>query len=202
MLSRFNHFMAPTLPHLLALLLRPTSDFPSEKTSLIVIDSISTIFNLAFPRAIEDASNKIESRVVPQQHFKRRNETVQWASNRRWAVMSDFLAKLRALATIKNIAILIVNQTVARIRPDKGAVLLPGLSSNAWENGIPNRVLLYRDWISGRHNSSYFPSRSLTAKESRHVRFAAVCKVAGASLSHHHRVELPKAVPLLIGQVK
>lgn len=49
-LRNLTHIIAPTLPHLLALLGQMDSTFPAVGTSLIVIDSLSTLINGAFPK--------------------------------------------------------------------------------------------------------------------------------------------------------
>ena len=82
----------------------------------------------------------------PPRSVKSRNDAIHWASGRRWAVISDLVAGLAKLAALRNLAVLVINQTVARVRPDTGAILLPAISSNTWDNGIQNRILLYRDW--------------------------------------------------------
>ena len=54
-LERLSYYSTPTLPHLLALLHHPQPGFPPTGTSLLVIESISTVFSIAFPKGTEDA---------------------------------------------------------------------------------------------------------------------------------------------------
>lgn len=46
----FVHYTCPTLPHLIALLCRPSVGCIPQNTSLVVVDSLSTLVNHAFPR--------------------------------------------------------------------------------------------------------------------------------------------------------
>ena len=166
--ENLHHFTTPTLPHLLALLTHHSSNFPPPKTLLIVIDSVATLFALAFPRSTEVASS--------QQVPAKQNDTKQWASSRRWAVMGDFISKVGRLAATQNIAILMTSQTNTRIRSETGATLHPAISGTAWDGGIRNRIVLFRDWMLKPSNNSssqgdYIPG----------VRFAGVMKAKGVS---------------------
>ncbi|KAM0795108.1 P-loop containing nucleoside triphosphate hydrolase protein [Usnea florida] len=138
-LERFHHFITPSLPYLLALLTHQTSDFPPEETTLIVVDSISTLFALAFPRTAENASS--------QQTPVKQGEAAQWASGRRWAVMGDLISKISRLAATKNIAVLLTSQMTTRIRSETGAVLQPAISGTAWDTGVSARIVIFRDWM-------------------------------------------------------
>ncbi len=168
LLENFHHYHTPTLPHLLALLTHPSPSFPPPKTSLIVIDAISTLIALAFPKALEafDASKNPGAK---------KNDAVQWAASRRWAFMGDFINKIGKLATTKNIAILLVSQTTTKIRAETGAVLHPAVASTAWDAGISTRIVLFRDWAFGPAEKSnkgeFIPG----------VRFAGVVKASGIS---------------------
>lgn len=53
LLSNLTHFSTPTLAHLLALLCHPTPNNPPHNTSLIIIDSFSTLISNAFPRSVD-----------------------------------------------------------------------------------------------------------------------------------------------------
>lgn len=138
-LKKFHHFAAPSLPYLLALLIHQSSDFPPIETSLIVIESISTLFSIAFPKTGEDTTS--------QQLSAKKNDAAQWASSRRWAVMGDFISKIGRLAATRNIAILLTSQMTAKIRPETGAVMHPAISGTAWDTGISTRIVVFRDWI-------------------------------------------------------
>lgn len=49
--DNFAHYSCPTLPHLVALLCRPAAATVPANTALVVIDSLSSLVNHAFPKA-------------------------------------------------------------------------------------------------------------------------------------------------------
>jgi len=57
-LENLLHFRTPTLPHLIALLSHPVASFPPLETSLIVIDSFSSLVASNYPRHIDLAAIK------------------------------------------------------------------------------------------------------------------------------------------------
>ena len=138
-LERFHHFTTPSLPYLLALLTHQTSSFPPEETTLIVVDSISTLFALAFPKTTENASS--------QQTSVKQSDAAHWASGRRWAVMGDLISKISRLAATKNLAVLLTSQMTTRIKSETGAVLNPAISGTAWDTGVSARIVIFRDWM-------------------------------------------------------
>ena len=167
-LKNLHHFNTPTLPHLLALLTHQSTSFPPVNTSLIVVDSVSTLFALAFPKILENAD-------VLQTPAKK-SEAVQWSTGRRWAVMGEFMSKIGRLAATSNIAILLTSQTTTRIKYETRAVLHPAVSGNAWSSGIGARVVLFRDWLfrgpeTPSSRGEYVPG----------VRFAGVMKAKGVT---------------------
>lgn len=135
-LNRFHHFVVPTLPHLLALLLHSPPSFPPKETSLLVVDSISAIFNHAFAQ-----SNGYDGK-----NPARKNDIAQWAARRRWAAMADVISALGKLATMKNMAVLLTNQTTTKVTLESAASLQPAISGTAWDAGINYRLLLFWDW--------------------------------------------------------
>ena len=182
LLDNFHHFTAPTLPHLLALIAHPSLSFPPEKTSLIVVDSISAIFATAFPRVIENYDGN--------QGSAKKNDILQWAASRRWSVMGDLISRMGKLAAIKNLAICLISQTTTKIRPETGAVIRPAISGKAWDDGIASRILILRDWSRAIEDS-------LSRGEQLHgIRFAGVIKAGGISYSG-----MGKVVIFTIGRV-
>ena len=167
-LEKLNHFTTPTLPHLLALLAHQSSAFPPAGTTLIVIDSISTLFAMAFPKTGENVS----SNQLPA----KKSDAAQWASGRRWAVMGDFISKINRLAATSDIAILLTNQMTTRIHSETGAVMHRAISGTAWDSGVSTRIVLFRDWIfeaadTGSSQGEYVPG----------ARLAGVMKAKGCS---------------------
>ena len=183
LLDNFHHFSTPTLAHLFALLAYSSPVFPPAKLSLIVIDSISSIFTAAYPRTMERNDN--------HKGTTNKYDAVQWAANRRWNVMGDLTSRICRLAAITNAAVLVTTQTLTKIREDLGAVLHPAISGKAWDSGVNSRIVLFRDWLPHSSNET-------GAVESvRDARFAGVIK---AGCIHHGG--LGKVVPFSIGQVR
>ncbi|KAI1381892.1 hypothetical protein F4677DRAFT_7460 [Hypoxylon crocopeplum] len=52
------HFRTPTLAHLIGLLCKPTANVIPSNTSLIVIDTLSSLLNYAFPKNFEARQNQ------------------------------------------------------------------------------------------------------------------------------------------------
>lgn len=181
-LEGFHHFIAPTLPHLLALLIHPSPSFPPPKASLIVVDAVSSLFNLAFPKVVNNTGNK-QSSCKP-------NDVTQWAASRRWAVMGDFISKLGKLAATKNIAILLTMQTATRVYAESEMCLYPAIAGTAWDNGINARIVLFRDWLFKSAASSS------PGEYEQGARYAAVVKAGGISYEG-----FSKAVPFNITKV-
>ena len=167
-LNNLHHFTIPTLPHLLALLTHQSISFPPPNTSLIVIDSVSTLFALAFPKILENTD-------ILQTPAKK-SEAVQWSAGRRWAVMGEFMSKIGRLAATSNIAILLTSQTTTRIKHETRAVLHPAISGNPWDSGIGAKLVLFRDWLfrgpeTPSSRGKYVPG----------VRFAGIMKAKGVT---------------------
>ena len=167
LLENFHHFIAPTLPHLLALLTAPFTSFPPQRTDVVVIDSISPVLATAFPKAIDAYDSK--------QHQGKTSETVQWAASRRWSVYGDLVSKLGKLAALQNLAIILISQTTTKVRAETGAVLYPSTSMKTWDGGVHNRIVLFRDWLP---NSASGVAQDLQPQS---IRLAALIKVGGAS---------------------
>ncbi|QSZ32576.1 hypothetical protein DSL72_002154 [Monilinia vaccinii-corymbosi] len=160
MLKKLNHLSTPSLSHLLALLAHTTSTFPPENTSLIVVDSFSTLIDSAFPRNV-DSSSTPKKPGGPN------------PSSRKVPLLQYLINALQKLATTRNIAIVILNQCVTKMRPGLGAALMPSISATAWEQGLGCRVALFRDW--GWDDDE--------GNKVNGVRFAQVIKAEGITLS-------------------
>ena len=167
-LDNFHHFTTPTLPHLLALLTHQAPSFPPQNTSLLVIDSISTLFALAFPKTTETSDT--------QQTPIKKSDAAQWAAGRRWAVMGDLISKIGRVAATRNIAVLLTSQSTTRIRSETRAILHPAVSGTAWDSGISSRIILYRDWLFRAKMDSSSQGDCVSR-----TRFAGVVKAKGVS---------------------
>ncbi|KAF9734816.1 rad55 protein [Paraphaeosphaeria minitans] len=166
MRSHFHHYAVPTLAHLLALVMHPPTSFPPPNTSLIVIDSISTLFDNAYPRNADDRA------------VKNRSDQARWAAGRKFAVMNELISTLTKLAAMHDIALLLTSQTITRIRAGSRALLVPAISGAEWENGVSTRLVLFRDWVPGQGKWANADSARM-----QKTRFAGVLKANGVSLA-------------------
>jgi len=160
--------------------LHPTASFPPAGTGLIVIDSVSTLFENAYQRSSEDRSKK--------------SDAVKWAAGRKYAIMGEVVSKLGRMAAVNNTAILLTCQTVTRIRPGLGALLLPAISSSEWDNGVSTQLVLFRDWP---------PRRSTQDAEMDQwtgLRYVGAIKVRGVLAADEGRFET--VVPFSVGKVQ
>ena len=180
-LNDFQHFTVPTLPHLLALLVDPIASFPRKETSLIVVDTLSTLVGTAFPRLVE--------RHDVQPVSLKKSEAIQWAMSRKWSVVADLVSRLGKLAATKNVAVVVINQTNSRIRSEAGVILHSALSGKAWDSGISTRIVLFRDWILQTEDSNQ-------EKRFTGARLAGVIKGGRMAVG-----TLEKAVPFMIKKV-
>ncbi|TGO45196.1 hypothetical protein BOTNAR_0690g00040 [Botryotinia narcissicola] len=160
LLSNFNHFTTPTLSHLLALLTHTTQNFPPENTSLIIIDSFSTLMDSAFPRNADSTSTP-------------KKPGVPNPSSRKFPLLQYLINALQKLATTRNIAIVILTQCVSKMRPGPGAAFILSISATAWDLGLGCRVALFRDWGCYDDEGNNVDC----------LRFVLVIKVDGTTLS-------------------
>ena len=105
--------------------------------------------------------------------------------------MGDLISKLGKLAATRHLTVLLTSQTTTRIRAETGAVLHPSISGTAWDGGISNRVVLYRDWLTLQEGDG-----SSQPKQVYGARFAGVVKASGISYPG-----LGKVVPFTIEKV-
>ncbi|KAF2684500.1 P-loop containing nucleoside triphosphate hydrolase protein [Lentithecium fluviatile CBS 122367] len=164
--SHFHHYTAPTLAHLLALFVHPPTSFPPPHTGLIVIDSLSTLFDNAYPRNADDRVSR------------NKNDTTRWAAGRRFAVINELIATLTRVAALHDIALLVTCLTITRIRAGSRALLVPAISGTEWDSGISTRLVLFRDWVPGQGKVS-----SIDTARLQKARFAGVLKANGVVLA-------------------
>ncbi|KAI9663038.1 MAG: hypothetical protein M1821_008086 [Bathelium mastoideum] len=177
--SKLHHFNTPTLAHLLALVVRAPPSFPPPSTSLLVIDSLSTLFDTAY------AGQSSKSDTVNTD--KKAKDARLWAANRRFAVVESLVSALNKLAAMRNIAVLVTSQMMTRVLPSGAgtrAILMPALSSKEWDTGVASKVVLFRDWPTDelrRSSQEKGVDEKLRAKLDQ-VRFAGVVKANGIPL--------------------
>jgi hypothetical protein len=163
------------------MVLHPTASFPPSGTSLLVVDSISTLFENAYLRTHDERSSK-------------KSDAAKWAAGRKYAVMGELISKLGRMAAISNIAVLITSQTITRLRSGLGALLLPAIAGSEWDNGISTQLVLFRDWP---------PRRSTQTDEDTErwngLRYAGAIKIKGILAADEGRFET--VVPFSIEKV-
>ncbi|KAF8855285.1 P-loop containing nucleoside triphosphate hydrolase protein [Acephala macrosclerotiorum] len=133
LVEKLTHFSTPTLAHFIALFSQPTPTNPPENTSLIIIDSFSTLIACAFPK-------NADSNATP------RKPGAPNPSARKFDILKYLTSTLQKVAATRNIAIVIMSQCVTKMRPGAGAGLVPSINTTAWEQGLGCRIALFRDW--------------------------------------------------------
>ncbi|KKY14107.1 putative vacuolar protein-sorting protein bro1 [Phaeomoniella chlamydospora] len=137
MLTRFHQRQVFTLPHLLTLFLHPTPEFPPPSTSLVVIDNISSLFNVSFPHTSRSSSTPPGTKA----------SAISFASTRRFAIAGDLSNALAKLAALRNLAVIVINQTGTSITGLNRAILKPAVGGKEWDVGIATRCVIYRDFV-------------------------------------------------------
>ena len=176
--DHLHHFAVPTLPHLLALICYPPPSFPPQGTTLVVIDGVSSLFGAAFPDRPDAVAKS-----------GKKQDDVQWASNRRFTIMAEFLTRLARLAAVRNLAVVLVSQTSIKVRQDFGAILRPAIPSKSWLDNINNRIVVFRDFFRA--------SSDLSERIRVDVRFTGIVKLNGTLHS-----DLISAIPFSINKVR
>ncbi|EMD64824.1 hypothetical protein COCSADRAFT_159831 [Bipolaris sorokiniana ND90Pr] len=166
MRSRFQYTVAPTLAHVVALFVHPPASFPPQNTSLIVIDSLATLIDNAYPRHTDD-------RIA-----KNRTDQARWAAGRRFAIINELIAAFTRFAALHDLVLLITSQTITRIRGASRALLVPAISGVEWEAGVSTRLVLFRDWV--RHGK---PTDKSDAERLQRARFAGLVKANGVAFA-------------------
>ncbi|KAK3353581.1 P-loop containing nucleoside triphosphate hydrolase protein [Lasiosphaeria hispida] len=138
----FTHYTCPSLPHFIALLCRPTAFSIPEKTSLIVVDSLSALVNHAFPRVM-DGKAPVDAK----------GNKGPSLSARKLQVLQYVVGGLQKLAATQDLAIVILTQCVTKMQVERGATLVPAINATVWDQGISTRLVLFRDWILDRAES-------------------------------------------------
>ena len=133
-LQTFKHITAPSLSHLLAIILHPPPDFIPPRCELLVIDGINSLIDLDYPRYQFTTSTKTE----PQ----------KWQAGRRYALLGTLVSAINKLAVLNNLAVIVTTGCSTRMRPDSGlgAALVPGIGGAEWDGGIWNRLVVFQDF--------------------------------------------------------
>ncbi|KAK3997372.1 P-loop containing nucleoside triphosphate hydrolase protein [Cladorrhinum sp. PSN332] len=157
-LDKFTHFTCPSLPHLIALLCRPTAECVPPGAGLVVVDSLSALINHAFPRTPPDGGNE-----------RKGKKGVPPTAVRRVQVLRYIVSSFQKLAATRDLAIVILTQCATKMQAERGATLVPAINAAAWEQGMSTRLVLFRDWLAEDH-------------ESRSLHFVGVQKMNGKAV--------------------
>ena len=161
-LERLYHFVAPTLPHLLALLGHPPPGFPPPGTRLVIIDTVSRPIDTAYP-------SYTSSKTKP--YAEKAN--LNWAGRRKWEVIAGVAATSARLASSNNLAVAMLSQmTTKSVQKDGDAFLLPMFNTMDWVAQSATRILLYRDFAQMQGTTTTSDPAEATV-----LRFAVVAKV-------------------------
>jgi len=194
--KKFSHIHVSSFPHLLALLLHPPPEFPPEKTSLLVLDDLSSISIGGLPqRKNEPITEMIEITSTPTStpgpaspsHLNPSEIISRSLSARRLAMLSSISASLHQLAASRNMAVVILNSSTTNSSRKSGtkSVLRSILSSQQWNENITTRITIYRDhWP--RVNWRSFTREEARKQRRRHtfpLRIAEVERLGGQDVT-------------------
>lgn len=153
-LANFVHYTCPSLPHLLALLCRPSAFCIPPSTSLLVVDSLSALLNDAFPKVPDMRSRSKNSSKsaccrlsTPVSWFTLTSPAGPSVATRRLQVVQYIIGALQKLAATRNIAVVVLTPCATKLQAERGATLVPAINTSAWEQGISTRLVLFRDWV-------------------------------------------------------
>lgn len=206
-LSHVRILQAPSLAHLLALFMHPVPSFPPERTGLVVVDNIATLFAAAYLPGHEDFNRKNTDRLQrpsgggsgtssPRGKGSpghRATPPRDSASTRKFAIMADLMKSLSALAMKRGLAILVLNQMTTKVTPGSGAVLQPAMASPHWVLGLTSRLLIHRNDISPSALSD--PASTPISQ----IRFVTVLKANGVA---HDAETTTKNAPVVVLQIQ
>jgi hypothetical protein len=180
--SHFHYIAPSSLAHLIALFVHAPATFPPQNTSLVVVDSLATLVDNAYPRNTDDRM------------AKNKTDQARWAVGRRFAIVNEMIATFTRFAALHDIALLVTSQTITRIRGASRALLVPAISGVEWENGVSTRLVLFRDWVRRGKARDAAESDRL-----RRARFAGLVKANGVALAEEGGVG--NVVPFTIEKV-
>ncbi|TIC95955.1 DNA repair protein rhp55 [Colletotrichum higginsianum] len=130
----FAHYSCPSLPHLVALLCRPTAATVPANTALVVIDSLSAIVNHAFPKAPDGRKGPPQGKGPG--FSAKRLQALQYIAN-----------ALQKLAATRDCAVVVLSQCATKMQLERSPTLIPSINAGIWEQGMSTRVVLFRDWV-------------------------------------------------------
>lgn len=148
-----------TLPHLLALISRPTGKSIAADVSLVVISSMSALLNSALPKSQDvKTGSKVNKGMAA---FPNANVMVLTMpspgltlSAKRLQALRSIMDSLRKLAATKNCAVVVLSQCATQMQSERGPTLVAAVNATVWEQGVSTRIVLFKDWIWQRNEPS------------------------------------------------
>ncbi|EXA01206.1 hypothetical protein AU210_003116 [Fusarium oxysporum f. sp. radicis-cucumerinum] len=137
--SRFYHYSCFTLPHLVALVSRPTAKLVPHNCSLMVISSLSALVNSALPKS-HDGKATSKSNKGPSPSAKRTQ------------ALLSIVNALHKFAATRNCAVVVLSQCATKMHSERGATLTAAVNASVWEQGISTRLVMFRDWAWQENN--------------------------------------------------
>ncbi|KAL9569392.1 hypothetical protein ACKAV7_006447 [Fusarium commune] len=137
--SRFYHYSCFTLPHLVALVSRPTAKLIPHNCSLMVISSLSALVNSALPKS-HDGKATSKSNKGPSPSAKRTQ------------ALLSIVNALHKFAATRNCAVVVLSQCATKMHSERGATLTAAVNASVWEQGISTRLVMFRDWVWQENN--------------------------------------------------
>ncbi|ETN42671.1 uncharacterized protein HMPREF1541_01828 [Cyphellophora europaea CBS 101466] len=165
--DNFSYKEVRSLPHLLAMLMHPTTLFPPPHTKILVIDGLPNILQSAFPRRLRQENG---TNTILQENAAKK------AAGRRFQLIENLASALSRLAAARHIAIVILTNTITSVKGGQRAILKPALSGHAWDAAIHTRILLYRDLYPQEHKAK------LNLQEKRSYRIAEVVRLGAKDI--------------------
>jgi len=169
--QNLHNLTIPALAHLLALILHPPSWFPPANTELLVIDGLHNLIDITYPRYSSATSTN-------------NSEAAKYTSGRRYSILSTLMSGLKKIAALHDIAILVTTGCATRMRPGTGlgAMLVPGINGMEWDNGVTNRLVVFRDFPPPRSQGAS-QNRNDRPLDARSARYVGVQKLHGNAIA-------------------
>ncbi|KAL7789009.1 P-loop containing nucleoside triphosphate hydrolase protein [Trichoderma ceciliae] len=175
--SKLVQYSCMTLPHLLALISRPTTATIAPDVSLIIISSPSALINPSLPRSLEGRGNAKPAKGPTP-------------SSKRLQGLQFIINTLQKLAATKDCAVVLLSQCATKMRGEQRATLIPSINTTVWEQGVSSRLVLFRDWAWNGNKSSGVFLAGLQKIDGRAVQDAvehvSAFKVEPAGISSVH----------------
>ncbi|KAK6827893.1 hypothetical protein PG990_009532 [Apiospora arundinis] len=127
--------------------LQLASDALEQGQGVVWVDAFRT---LSGPRLAEVTSRKPKSPASTQEPTgEARNgpKGVPNAAAQRLQVLQFIISSLQKLAATRDVAVVLLTQCATRMQSERGATLTPAINAMVWDQGITNRLVLFRDWL-------------------------------------------------------